>query len=53
MYFFYELNEVFGYFMFFLAAEALVFWLYVLPICLLTCKAEAIVLPTFQLSGGF
>ena len=41
-----------GCFMFFLAAEALVLGFYDFPIFLLICKAEAIVLPTFQTSGG-
>ena len=44
----YEFDEVFGYFMVFLAAEAMVCGLYDLPIFLLICKAEAIVLPIFQ-----
>ena len=47
-----ELDEVFDCFMFFLAAEAMVFGFYDFPIFLLICKAEAIVLPTFQISGG-
>ena len=34
--------------MFFLATEAIVCGFYDFPICLLICKAEAIVLPTFQ-----
>ena len=38
--------------MFFLAAEALILGFYDFPIILLICKAEAIVLPTFQISGG-
>ena len=38
--------------MVFLAAETLVFELFDFPIFLLICKAEAIVLPTFQISGG-
>ena len=38
--------------MFFLAAEALVLGFYDFPIFLLICKAEAIVLPTFQVGGG-
>ena len=41
-----------GCFMFFLAAEALVLSFYDFPIFLLICKVEAIVLPTFQTSGG-
>ena len=38
--------------MFILATEALVMGFYDYPIFLLVCKAKAIVLPTFQDSGG-
>ena len=39
--------------MFFLVAEALVLNFYDFPVFLLICKAKVIVLPTFQISGGF
>ena len=38
--------------MFLLAAEALILGFYDFPIFLLICKAEAIVLLTFQIRGG-
>ena len=47
-----SLNEVLSSFMFFLAAGAKFLGFDDFPIFLLICKAEAIVLPTFQISGG-
>ena len=48
-----SLDEFFGFFIFFLAAGAQFVGFDDYPIFLLICKAEGIVLPTFEDSGGF